>query len=520
LRARTVPEVEACCTRLARREQFVGAKEPITWPDGTVASGFRFHHALYQETLYRRLPAGHRVEAHWRIAQREEAAFGARAGEIAAELADHYKRCGDLSKVFTYLVLAGERAVARRAYREAEYYYRNAISALCTLPESTDRDKRELSVQIALGNVAEATRGWSARETVEIYRRAALLVESGGVESLEVSHGQYSTAITRGELRLALAVAGKMLETARKDGDSATKSSAHYAQALPHYYLGQLHEAQDHFIHAIEEYHEEDFHGNNSDPGVSSRVFLGSTEWQLGRPDRALRYVDETISFTRRCKPALSLAFALSAGSYVYAACDDIQRVLGATEEAMRLSKSLEFPLQYAIAKIRNGWALVKIGKTEGLERILQGLSEFDQINFHLARSSFLGYLCEAQMLAGNLNAALAAVEQALEPSHGELIFRPELLRLLGELRLKKEFSDDESVNASERCFREAIGLAQSMEARSWELRATTSLARLLASQGNRDEARTRLAEIYNWFTEGFDTRDLKEAKALLEELS
>ncbi len=157
---RSVPEIEACCTKLSRRELFVRAKGPVTWPDGTVATGFRFHHALYQETLYGRLPAGHRIELHRRIAQREETAYGERAAEIAAELAHHYAGANHRDEAIKYLQLAGERASLRGAIVEAEGHYRRAIDLLENLPESVERDRRELGLQMAWGTSLAGVVGW------------------------------------------------------------------------------------------------------------------------------------------------------------------------------------------------------------------------------------------------------------------------------------------------------------------------------------------------------------------------
>jgi predicted ATPase len=157
-------EIEACCVRLARREQFVTGRGPIEWPGGTVAAGFRFHHALYQEVLYGLLPPGHRAQLHRLIAMREEAGYGERASEVATELAHHYGCANDRNKAIHYFRLAGERAVARGAVMEAEGHYRRALKLLDELPQASERDRRELALQMALGNVLWTSKSWSQPE--------------------------------------------------------------------------------------------------------------------------------------------------------------------------------------------------------------------------------------------------------------------------------------------------------------------------------------------------------------------
>jgi tetratricopeptide (TPR) repeat protein len=195
-------------------------------------------------------------------------------------------------------------------------------------------------------------------------------------------------------------------------------------------------------------------------------------------------------------------------------------RALEASEEAVGLATSSGFPLTNAIGKICRARARAQIGEIVGaVGQIQERLAEFDAPKFYLSRASFLIVLCETQALAGEVDDALVTIEQALRTNPDDLVYRPEVLRLRGELRLRTGASSRAPFELGERDFREAIGLAHGMSAKSLELRATMSLAWLLAKQGDRDEARALLAEIYGWFTEGFDTADLKDAKALLETL-
>jgi predicted ATPase len=199
----------------------------------------------------------------------------------------------------------------------------------------------------------------------------------------------------------------------------------------------------------------------------------------------------------------------------------NFERTLHAGGEAMRLSTAFGFPQYHVMGGIHVAWARAQIGEISGIaEQIQESLAQLDAQGFVVVRPQYLTILCEAQAVVGAVEDALITVEQALLAGPEVLVRRAHTLRLRGELRLRKDPGDQAGVEFARQDFREAIELARSMDAKSYELSATTALARMLAQQGRRDEARAMLAEIYGWFTEGFDTRDLKEAKALLDELS
>ena len=517
-----VGDVESCCARLARHEEFIAPQGAITWPDGTVAAGYRFHHALYQEVLYHRVPAGRRVELHRRIAERQETAWGDRVAEIAAELAYHFGRCGDKAKALKYLELAGQRAVAQRAYREADQNYSDALAILRTTPESPDRDRRELSLLLGLGTAIGATRGFSPAETEAAYTRAAILAERTVGKSLEVLRGLWNAAVSRGEPQAALALADQFLEIANGIGTPAVLAHAYYVQALPRSLIGDLTGARQHFDRALEQYREEDIISApiSINPGLGSLMFSIQNESVLGRPEVALRRLNDAIALARRQNNPYALALASGLGAREYAIQGDFKRSLEASEEAVRLSTELGFRLPNALGKISIAWLRARTGEAESsADQIREGLAEFNAQNFHFYRSWNLQLLAEVQALTGSVNEALVTVEQALQTNPNELLHRPDALRLRGELQLRSVGGGKARVELAELDFREAIELARNIAGKSHELRATTSLARLLDRQGRIDEARTLLSEIYNWFTEGFDTLALSEARSLLEKL-
>jgi tetratricopeptide (TPR) repeat protein len=253
-----------------------------TWENCVSAAGedvttFRINEP--PNRMYEHIAAGHRVELHRLIAERQEQAYGERVAELAAELAYHYGLCGDQPKYLRFLELAGQQAVYRRAYHEAEQYYRDALAILETRLKSPDRDGRELTLQLALGEIMLATRGFSATATAEAYARARLLAErKGEAESLKVFFGLWNTASSRGELQAALALADQLVAIAGDGGGLSAHVTAHFAQGLTHFMLGHLREARRHFLQAIERYREEDFRDILDDLGASTLGFAGVNE--------------------------------------------------------------------------------------------------------------------------------------------------------------------------------------------------------------------------------------------------
>jgi class 3 adenylate cyclase/tetratricopeptide (TPR) repeat protein len=489
---------------------------------------YQFKHALIRDAAYEALLKSRRKELHRSVAETIDQKFAPIKEAHPEVLARHWTEAGEPEAAITQWQKAGERAIARRAFREGEQHYRDAIAALETLPESSDRDGRELSLQVAQGRVMSVTQGFSAVETAEAYQRARVLAErTAGVDSLqllEVLNGLRNIAATRGELRAALTLADQILELARGIGSRHVLTDAHHAAGGPRYYLGDLVGARHHFFEAIEQYREADFAGTSGlyDPGIASYVWLALTECFLGMPDAALRCLDSAEALARRQNNPFNLAMVYAVGSSVHSYRGDFQRVLKTADEAVMLSAGLGFPVWGIVCKIRSAWARAQMGEVGGaVDSIQRGIEEFDNIKFSLTRAMYLCNLCETQAASGAIDEALVSVERALQVNPEELLYRPLALTLRGEMRLRSEvMAGTPQSGLAEQDFREAIRLACTMKARSFEMRATTSLARLLDKQGRRDEARVMLAEIYGWFTEGFDTADLKDARALLDELS
>ena len=481
---------------------------------------YLFKHALIRDAAYEALLKSQRKDIHRLVARTIDQKFPALKDEHPELLAHHWTEASEAEPALANWQRAAERALRRRAFHEAEQHYRNALAVLQTISKSPKRDERELNSQVALGGVMTVTRGWSADDTAEVYACARVVAERAtGAESVQVLFGLYNSALTRGEHRPALSLANQLLDIAHGQHSPSALAIAHYAQAMPRHYIGDLAGARHHFLRAIEHHRQGDFTSLPfADPILGALIITGANEWLLGYPDKALHFVDDALApLPRLMNPSIG-AFALSTSSYVYELRRDYKRTLEVSDEGIRLATAAQLPLLNALGIIYNAWAHAQGGAAGAADRIREAIAQFDAMNFYLGRGGFLGLLCEAQALTGALDHAVCTIDQALQTNPDEAIFRPNLLRIRGHLRLQ---SDSESAAhlKAERDFREAVELASRIGAKSLELRASTSLARLLAKEGRREQACTILTDIYHSFTEGFDTPDLIEATTLLEML-
>jgi predicted ATPase len=527
-------EVEACCARLSRHEQFVTAQGPIAWPDGTVAAGFRFHHALYQEVLYSRLPAGHRVQLHRLIAVREERGYGERAGEIATELAHHYSRANDKDNAIQYFRLAGERAVGRGATVEAKDHYVSALTLLSELPENTERDHRELGLLLAVGPVLIAVKGYASPEVERAYIRARELCERiGDSKELFVAlYGLWVVHLNRGAFGTARELAEQLLRRTRSAHDSTLLLYSRYALGNTSFWMGEfvssrehLESAMDHLesaitLHDPERHRPLTFRYFPVDARVMCLSYTAWTLWHLGYPDQALNTVNEALALAQRLSHGFSLGLAEMGAGMLHLLRREARKAQGSAESGIAVSAEHGLNDFLAWATTMRGSAMAEQGHhEEGITQIQEGLAALRTTGSELLRPYLLSLLAEACKETGRLYDGLSALTEALVAGNEHEIrhHEPETYRLKGELLLRQ---DDLNASEAQKCFERAIEIARKQSAKSFELRATVSLARLLAKQSDRDKARAMLAQIFGWFTEGFDTADLKDAKALLDQLN
>jgi DNA-binding winged helix-turn-helix (wHTH) protein/predicted ATPase len=518
---RPLSEVEAICTRLSRHEQFVTAHGISEWPDGTVASSFRFHHALYSEVLYRRMPAGYRVELHRRIAACEEKAHGERAGEIATELAHHYSRANDRNKAIEYFQIAGERAGLRYAMVEAERHYTSAFELLGELPETPERDRRELALQLAVGPALMAVKGWASPEVERAYTRGRKLCAQLGelAQLFPILCGLWVNHLERLEFRSAYQIGEELLLRAESAGDSTLLPQAHQALGTTAHRMGRFQLASEHLEMALSFCGGRRLRPLGVDMEVVSLSELAWILWFLGYPDQALKMNYQAVELARALSDPFSLIFAEIFLCYVQHHRRDVRALQRTAEHVISICAEHGSAYGLAHASIFLGVAMTEQGRgEEGLKQMQQGFAEHRASGAEINRSEFLYWIAEAYCATGRLDEALDTLNNAIGAAEDceNLWLEAEIYRLKGEFLLRRSDSDSDEAQA---CFEEGIEIARKQGAKSPELSATTSLARLLAKQGHRDAARAMLAEIYNWFTEGFDAPDLKDAKILLDEL-
>ncbi len=519
-------EIEACCTRLSRREQFITEQGPITWPDGTVAAGFRFQHALYQEVLYGRLPIGHQVQLHRLIATRQEAGYGDRAGEIATELANHYRRAKSKQKAIQYFQLAGQRAITRAAMLEAERHFTGALELLSELPQSVERDRCELELQLALGPALIAVKGWAALDTGRAYTRARDLCDRLG-DSPELSpalFGIYAMYLVRGDVQSAHALAEQLMRLANNTEDASLMLYARIALGVTAYFMGEFNSALEHLEAGVSiydsEHHRELILRYGFDAGVWCLCYVAATRWQLGYPDQALKLINEALALAQKLSHPFNLAQAELWLSILHQFLRDAPAVL--TTTASLIARSAEHGITDWLdwANCLRGWAMVARGDPEeGIAQIRESHAALETKGAGVWRPYFLCMLAEACMDAGRIDDGLEALAKALcaADRYEEREHEAHIHQLKGELLLKLPAADTAE---AQRCFEYAIAIARKQSAKSFELRATMSLARLRSRQGERASARAMLAEIYRWFAEGSETAELTDAEALLDELS
>ncbi|MGC1679285.1 MAG: adenylate/guanylate cyclase domain-containing protein [Candidatus Binataceae bacterium] len=471
---------------------------------------YTFKHALTQEVAYGSVLMERRRVLHDRAGEAIEGLYRDHLDDHLAELAHHFARGGNLDKVVKYLALAGKRSLGRYALVEAQAQLGKGLESLRALPESPQRDTSELGLTSDLAEALWRGKGPSAPETRETIERATTVAEkTGNLAHLIMLLGrlQISTRFS-GDYPKVAALADQTLRLAEREGSRASLAIAHYGKMSVHYYNGDLQGVEE-FFARWRDYQE----AVGSESRVAGLAMAGTCAWLLGHIEIARDRIVEAVAFARDTKDPLTLVLGEFFEGNLYRLAREPERADLAVAQALALCEEHEMKLGLNLLAIR-GWARAQLGAAgEGIALIRQGLAEKIEIGSKLHSVEALICLAEAQALGGMTQDALIAIERALEENPYEVLVRPEAMTIRGELRQKVGQS-----KPAEADFREAIALAQRMGAKMLELRATTSLARLLDRQGKRDEARAMLAAIYNWFTEGFDTADLKDAKSLLDE--
>lgn len=529
----TIEAVEERCARLAQRRQFLLAAGDEEWPDGTVTERYRFRHALCHQAVYDRLTSARCRRLHRQIGLWMEAAYGEEAGEHAAELAEHFVRGRDEQRAVRYLRQAGVNALQRVAYAEAIGHLHRGLERLQRLPETPERTRDEIAVQLMLGGALLATKGTAAPEVGVAYTRAQQLCVQLGetLQLFDVLRGLRRFYLGRGDLKTGQALAEQSLSLAERLHRPALLAEAHAALGILALHRGELASARWHLTQGIAYYRTQQPHAprlpSGLDPGVSCLIHGALVLWFQGYPDQALQQVQQGLSLAHALVHPFTLAAALNFTAIIHGLCGAWQAVPEYAQAAITLATTQGFPLWMAQGTMLQGWALAVQGQVmAGLALMQQGLAGWRTTGQVEGGTFWLTLLAEWYAHDGQIAAGLDAVTEALAVvhSHGLRAGEAELYRLRGQILLSQAARQGETQTSAldvtaEACFRQALEVAHRQEARAWELRAAMSLARLWQQQGKRAEASALLAPVYHRFTEGVDTVDLREARALLEEL-
>lgn len=483
---------------------------------------YTFKHALVQEAAYESLLKRTRQQLHGRVVDVLVERFAERVESEPEVVARHAEAAGRIDDAITYYGQAGEQAQARSAHGEAIGQLRKAIVLLETHPAGADRDARELSLQLTLGGSFIAARGYAHPDTAAAYERAAAVAASDDAARLGVARtGLAICYFCRGEVERGRALAAEVLAAAEARGDREQALFGHTNLAGAEHYQGKFASALAHEERAIALYDSGQHHRHvrvlGHDQGISALIYSAQNLWFLGQPDAALARAREAVALARRLDDPFSLAFALFFETFAYWLRRDIVTVRERATEVVALSEAQSFPLWLGLGRALHAAARVLAGDPAALPEILDGLTLAAETGNQAGAPAILAILADAQRAAGQLAEAQGTVATALAVAAqtGQPFFDADLHRLDGDLLLATGGPADEAAASYHR----ALAIAREQGARSFELGAATSLARLWRDRGKRAEARELLAPVYAWFTEGFDTGDLIEAKALLEEL-
>jgi class 3 adenylate cyclase/predicted ATPase len=489
-------------------------------PDAT----FLFKHALVRDASYGTLLRGNRQQLHSRIAAVLEGEFPELVNTQPEMLAHHCAEAGFGEKAVGYWLKAGQRAVSRSAMTEAVFQLRKGLDLVATLPDSAARQQQELDLQIALGRALMAAKGMAAPAVGETYARARALAEQLGRGDyvFPLLFGQWIFYNVRAEHRLALSVAKQMQQTGEAKSDSSVQVLGSFLGGIIRFYLGEFAAARELFerCSVVGDPIHRRVHMTVApeDSNGVRLVHLAEALAHLGYADQARARLNEALAEARQLGHAYGLAHVLAQAcneAFLVGAHHDAERH---SQEVVALSTEHGFPVWLGFGLLHRGWVLTALGSAEeGLTVLTEGLSVVRGTGAVCGSAWALTILASCYSKLGRLVDAHRSVAEATRiiETTEERYIEAELHRVHGELLVAKG-----DRGAAEQSYHQAVAVARRQNAKLGELRASTSLARLLRDQGKPAAARNLLSPIYGWFTEGFDTPVLKEAKALLEELS
>jgi predicted ATPase len=483
---------------------------------------YNFKHTLTHEVAYKSLLAEQRRLLHQRVGEAIETLFAGRVEDHLIALAHHYDRSGNAHKAVEYLGRAGNKMAQQGAHSEAVGYLTRAIEVLKQSPNGEGRDRQEVDLQIALGRSLIVVKGWPASEREPVLLRAQELCErlAEDTKLTETLLAQAFFRLYRREPSQAQEMAERALALAERARSQAMIAGAHCLLGVLRFGKGEIEAARAHLERADELLGTGPYRDFNE--ALYARMTVGGLVSALrivGYPEAALGKIDRMLTAARQQADPYSIADALALDAASRLFVPDESAIVKLAQELHSVAAQHGMPFQLARANFLGGWVIAAAGRaSEGIEQMRRAIAD-PNVGSGSAIDIMITTLADVCSKHRRVEEGLATVAEGLRQLEltGYRVTEAELHRLKGELLLIR---DPASKKEAERYFRAAIDIARRQSAKLFELRATVSLARLMANHDRSDEARTMLAEIYNWFTEGFDTADLKEAKALLDELN
>jgi predicted ATPase/DNA-binding winged helix-turn-helix (wHTH) protein len=443
----TLEDVEDWCEGLTRHQQCLRSRGSGEWPDGAIVTYYEFAHSLYQHGWYERVTAARRVQLHQRIAARLEQGYGNRAGEIAAELAEHCERGRDFPRALHYRRVAAENAARRFGYQEAVKHLAKGLESLTHVSDTQERLRHEIALHNALGAVYMATQGYASPAVAQAYERARMLCRQvdATAQLTPALRGLWSFYLTRMELHTARTLADQLLHIARREQSQALLLEAERELGQTLYCLGEFPAARQALEDSLARY-DPDAHATHitlygQDPKVACLAQLARTLCLLGSPDQALHHVETALAFAREIAHPYTLALAFYHAAVVFQACGDWQRTVEAAQSAMTLSTEHGFPYWLSASQILYGWALSRQSRVEeGIRYMQQGIAAYAETGATLNRPYALALLAEAYGATGRPDEGLVLLNEALAliQDSGGHFYQAEILRLRGELLVQQ----------------------------------------------------------------------------------
>ena len=487
-------------------------------------ASYVFKHALVQDAAYNTLLRKQRRQLHRDIAQRLERHDPAVVQGQPELLAYHCSEAGLHKSAIAYWTAAAERAVRRAANTEGVRHFRRALALLDSEPNTPERVVTELKILVELGPAMMSTQGWTAPDVERVYDRALQLARAidSSADLIAPLVGLWLFHNARGEFGKARESIQELFRVAHTLNDPDLLLQAHHAAWPTPMFCGDFATAYKHIEQGLAIYDERRhrhhaFQYIGHDPAVCAHALGALIAWVLGYPERAARHADGAVQFARQLEHAPTLAHALWFVCTYHILRDDVEAALAASSETLALCEEHQLAQPKAAGMLYRGWGLVRIGEIEeGLRLAQEGLAAWERggVGAFLQQGRFV--LAEACSVAGRRDEAMELLEAALAHGHqtGERWCEARVHHLRAQLLLAL----GQGAQAEE-CLRTALDIARQQNARSFELRSASSLARLWRDQKRHHEAYDLLAPIYAEFTEGLDTPELRQAKALLDEL-